>query len=181
MLNILALGLKRCLRKMTEEKKNSVEKEDASKKVLDKKEDKKIERKVVKKDFAIARGLGLSISPKQCVYVCRFISGKSPDVAVSRLADVINGKRAVPMAGLEVGHKKGKGLAGGKFPKKACEGVMNIVKQASANAVVSGIENPVIFIAKSDRASAPLRKGGRKAKRCNIYIEVRSKSGEGNK
>jgi len=119
LLNILVLGLKRCLRKMTEEKKNSVEKEDASKKVLDKKEDKKIERKVVKKDFAIARGLGLSISPKQCVYVCRFISGKSPDVAVSRLADVINGKRAVPMAGLEVGHKKGKGLAGGKFPKKA--------------------------------------------------------------
>ena len=43
------------------------------------------------------------------------------------------------------------------------------------NAIVAGIENPVIAIAKSDRAAAPFRRGGRKAKRCHVYIEIRNK------
>jgi len=143
---------------------------------------KKIEKKkILKKDVAVARGLGLNISPKQCVYICRVIRGKSPDAAVVRLQDVINEKRAVPMAGLEVGHKKGKGLAGGKFPKSACRGVIDIVKQAAANAIVAEIENPVIVVAKSDRTSAPFRKGGRKAKRCYLYVEIRDGKSGGKK
>jgi ribosomal protein L22 len=129
----------------------------------------------VKKDVAIANGFGMKISPKQCKYTCRVIRGKSPDAAVARLQAVIDEKRPVPMAGLEVGHKRGKGLAGGKFPKNACKGIMEIVKQAAANAVVAGIENPVIAIAKSNQASAPYRKAGRKAKRTHIYIEIRDK------
>jgi hypothetical protein len=77
---------------------------------------------------------------------------------------------------LEVGHKKGKGLAGGKFPKNACKAIMEIVKQAGANAVVAGIESPVITIARSDKASAPYRRAGRKAKRTHLRIEVRDKA-----
>lgn len=137
-----------------------------------------VKKEVPKKDVAVARGVGLRISPKQCIYVCKMIRGKSPDAAVSRLQDVIDEKRAVPMAGLEVGHKKGKGLAGGKFPKNTCMAVMDVVKQAAANAIVVGIENPVIVIAKSDRAAAPFRKGGRKAKRCHLYLEIRNKGGK---
>jgi len=137
---------------------------------------KEVEKKeVAKKKLAVARGVGLRVSPKQCVYVCRIIKGKSPDVAIARLQDVIDERRAVPMAGLEVGHKKGKGMAGGRFPKNACRAVMDVVKQAGANAVVAGIDEPVIVVAKSDRAAAPFRRGGRKAKRCHIYIEVRAK------
>lgn len=146
-------------------------------KVEEKKETVKSKKKVesVKRDVAIANGFSMKISPKQCKYVCRIIRGKSPEAAVARLQAVLDEKRPVPMAGLEVGHKKGKGLAGGKFPKNACKGVMEIVKQAGANAIVAGIENPVIFIAKSNQASAPYRKAGRKAKRAHIYIEIRDK------
>ncbi len=134
---------------------------------------KKVETKVY--DKAVANGFGLKISPKQSKYTCRVIRGKSPEAAVARLQAVIDEKRPVPMAGLEVGHKKGKGLAGGKWPKNCCKGIMEIVKQAGANAVVLGIENPVVAIARSDRASAPYRKAGRKAKRTNLYIEIRDK------
>jgi len=141
---------------------------------VDKEKKSKKKAKVEVKDIAIANGFALKISPKQCKYTCRIIRGKSPDAAVARLQAVIDEKRPVPMAGLEVGHKKGKGLAGGKFPKNACRGIMEIVKQAAANAVVAGIENPVIAIAKSDRAAAPFRKAGRKAKRAHVYIEIRS-------
>ncbi len=188
MLNILVLGLRGCQRKMTEEKKNIVEKEDRKEgdgvapkgasvkegeKEVAEKETKK--DKEVKKEVAVARGVGLRVSPKQCVYICKIVRGKSPDAAIVRLQDVVDERRAVPMAGLEVGHKKGKGLAGGKFPKNACRAVMDVVKQAAANAVVAGIENPVIVVAKADRAAAPFRRGGRKAKRCHVYIEVRNR------
>ncbi|MBU3923929.1 MAG: hypothetical protein KJ592_03365 [Nanoarchaeota archaeon] len=148
--------------------KEKVEKVNADKKIA------KV-KKIEKKEIAIANGFSLRISPKQCVYVCKIIRGKSPEAAVARLQAVIDEKRPVPMAGLEVGHRKGQGLAGGRFPKNACKGVMDIVKQAGANAVVNGIDNPVISIAKSDRASAPFRNGGRKGKRCHIHIEVRSR------
>ena len=186
MLNILALGLRRCLRKMTEDKINKIEKEVVKKvvkeiapvEVSDKVENVKkkvVKKELAKKEVAVARGIGLRVSPKQCVYICKIIRGKSPDAAVARLQDVINERRAVPMAGLEVGHKKGKGLAGGRFPKNACVAIIGVVKQAGANAIVAGIENPVIVVAKSDRAAAPLRKGGRKAKRAHVYIEIRNR------
>jgi len=134
---------------------------------------KKVEVKI--HDKAIANGFGLKISPKQCKYTCRVIRGKSPSAAVERLQAVIEEKRPVPMAALEIGHRKGKGLAGGRFPKNACKGIMEIVKQAGANAVVLGIENPIIAIARSDQAAAPFRKAGRRAKRTHMYIEIRDK------
>lgn len=130
---------------------------------------------IKKREVVVARGIGLKVSPKQCVYICKIIRGKNPESAIARLQDVIDERLAVPMSGLEVGHRKGKGLAGGKFPKNACRAVMDIVKQAAANTIVAGIENPVIVIAKSDRASAPLRRGGRKAKRCHLYVEIRNR------
>lgn len=156
-----------------DEKMVKVEKE----KTLDEKEEKKNKKnKIPKKDVAVANGFSLKISPKQSIYVCRVVRGKSPEAAIERLQDVISEKRAVPMAALEVGHKKGRGFAGGKFPKNACKAIIEIVKQAGANAIVADIENPVIAIAKADRASAPFRKAGRRAKRTHIHIEVRNKS-----
>ncbi|MCK4649975.1 hypothetical protein KAT36_01965 [Candidatus Pacearchaeota archaeon] len=156
----------------TEKKMKTEEKveEKVEKKVKTKK------KEVVKKDVAVANGFSLKISPRQSKYTCRVIRGKSPEGAVARLQAVIDEKRPVPMAAMEVGHRKGKGLAGGRFPKNACMAIMEIVKQAGANAVVAGIENPVISIARSDRASAPYRKAGRKAKRAHIHIEIRDKT-----
>jgi len=155
---------------MNKEKVSKVEKE-----VKEEGKSKEIKKEVVKKELAFARGVGLRVSSKQCVYICKIIRGKNPGAAIARLQDVIDGKRAAPMAGLEVGHKKGRGMAEGKFPKNACRAVMDIVKQAVANAVVVGIESPVIVVAKADRAAAPFRRGGRKAKRTHLYIEIRNK------
>lgn len=167
---------------MVDEKKTTKVEEKKEEKVeevkkVEKKEVKKVVKvkEIPKKDVAIANGFSLKISPKQSKFVCRVIRGKTPEAAVARLQAVIDEKRPVPMAGLEVGHKKGKGLAGGKFPKNACKGIMEIVKQAGANAVVAGIESPVITLARADRASAPFRRAGRKAKRTHLLIEVRDK------
>ncbi len=159
---------------MAEDEKKSIKMEEEKiVKVDEKKVPKKVEPKV--RDVAIARGVSMRISPKQAVAICKVIKGKSPVVAIKRLEAVIAEKRVIPMAGLEVAHQRGKGIAGAKYPKNACKEIIGIVKQAEANATISGIENPIIFIAKSDRASAPFRRNGRKAKRTHIYIEVKNK------
>ena len=115
---------------MAENKINNVDESLKEKPKVDKTPEKKDTKKEIKvkeipkKEIAIANGFSLKISPKQSKYICRIIRGKSPEGAVARLQAVIDEKRPVPMAGLEVGHKKGKGLAGGKFPKNACKGIM---------------------------------------------------------
>jgi len=163
------------------ETKIETEETKAPEKVETKTEEKKETKKPVKakeiskKDVAVANGFSMKISPKQSKYVCKLLRGKTPEAAVARLQAVIDEKRPVPMAALEVGHKKGKGLAGGKFPKNACKEIITIVKQAGANAVVAGIEAPVITIARADRASAPFRRAGRRAKRTHLLIEIREK------
>jgi|TARA_Y100000310_G_scaffold320429_1_gene376867 large subunit ribosomal protein L22 len=161
---------------MVEEKKTKIVEEKKDKMVEEKKtEDKKV-KKIVKKDVAIANGYSLRISPKYSIAVCKVVRGKSPDNAIKRLEDVIKDKRAIPMAGLEVAHQKGKGLAGAKFPKNVCTEIIEVIKQAKANSVVNGLDSPFISIAKSNRASAPFRKGGRRSKRTHIYIELRDRS-----
>lgn len=161
-----------------EEKSEKMETESEIKKLEAKIEEKEVKKKKEpsKKDVAVANAYSMRISPKQSIYVCKIIRGKSPELAVARLQSVLDERRPVPMAGLEVGHKKGKGLAGGRFPKNACKAIMEVVKQAGANAVVNGIENPVITIAKADKASAPYKSHGRKGKRAHIHIEVRDKT-----
>jgi len=166
-------------KEMKNKKVEEIKKEEVkvdSKETKEKAETKTVKKKeVVKKDLAIANGYSMKISPKQSKYICRLLKGKSPESAVNRLQAVIDERRPVPMAGLEVAHKKGKGLAGAKFPKNASKEIMAIGKQVGANAVVAGIEEPIIIIAKSNQASAPYRRSGRKAKRTHIYIEVREK------
>ncbi len=154
-------------------KEKTKEKDKIEKPEVKKKHTNKV--KHIKRDIAVANGFDIKISPKQSKYVCRVVRGKNPKVAIKRLEDVISEKRPVPMAGLEVGHKKGKGLAGGKFPKNACKAIIEIIKQAVANSVVAEIENPIVAIAKSNRAASPYKKNGRKAKRTHIYIEIRDR------
>jgi ribosomal protein L22 len=167
-------------KELAEEKEEKMEEVKVGKmeEKTEKKEIKKVQKKeeFKPKDKAVANGFSLRISPKQAIAICKVIRGKSPEAAIERLEAVVAGKRAIPMANLEVAHQKGKGLAGAKYPRNACLAIINVVKQVGANAVVNGIENPVITIAKADQASAPYRRAGRKAKRTHIHIEVMARS-----
>jgi len=151
-----------------EEKKTEVKKEEKKKKV------EKVEIKP--KMSAVVNGQSLHLSLKHCKAICRMIKGKSPERGAEMLIEVSKGKRAVPMRALEVPHQKGKGMAGGKFPKNAAEGIIDLLKQVRANAVVNQVENPVIVIAKADKASQPFRRNRRRAKRCHVYIEVKDRT-----
>ncbi len=128
------------------------------------------------KEKAFVNGNSMRLSLKHCKWICRMIKGKTPEKAIEMLTEVVNGKRAVPMPTLEVGHRKGKGMAGGRFPRKASLEIINLLKQVGANANVSMVENPVIVIAKANKASMPFKRNRRRAKRCHVYIEVKDKT-----
>lgn len=151
-----------------------------------KKEDEKEEKKETKKGIlkselkpkekAIANAYSLRISPKQSKFICKMIKGKSVERAIYLLEKVALGKLAVKMTPLEVGHQKGKGVSGARFPQTAAKEILNIVKQLKANCTVNSIEEPVISLAVSNRASAPMKRGGKKSKRTHLYLEAKDKN-----
>jgi ribosomal protein L22 len=143
----------------------------------EKKTEVKKEKKTgVKKDKAIIKVYSLHISMKHSKFICKMLMRKSPDKALEILDKISKGKLAVKMTGLEVPHQKGKGIAGARFPITAAKVLYPLVKQLKANALVNGIEEPIITLAISNRASAPVRRGGAKSKRTNLYMEVQDKS-----
>ncbi|MDP2947371.1 MAG: uL22 family ribosomal protein [Nanoarchaeota archaeon] len=166
----------------TGEKKEIGEKEIGEQKIGEQKTQDKTEKKVekrkeiIKKEFAIVNGRSLRISYKYAGEVCRMIKGKTPSQAIERIDAVLKFKRAVPMQRREAAHQKGAGISGGKFPINVCIAMKDLLKQLQANANYNGVENPVIIIAKSNKASMPFRKAGTRGKRAHVYIEVRDKT-----
>ncbi len=161
--------------KGVEENKEEKKKSESTGKPEEKKDDKKTKKQEIKpKENAKIDVKSLALSPKYCFAICKMIKGKTPEQAVERLDLVIKEKKAVPMKG-EIPHRKGEGMMSGRFPKKASLEIIKLLKQLSANALVNGIENPIITIAKADRAPRPFRKQGRRAKRVHIYLEVKNK------
>ena len=139
---------------------------------MEKKEKKK---EVNKKTAAVVRGVNLSLSYKISGSVCRMIRKKEIDDAIRMLEEVLKFKRVVPMNNMEIPHRKGKGVMAGRYPLGVCKEIIDLLKQLKANSSVNGLNNPIIFLAKADKASSPFRREGRRAKRANIYLEAREK------
>ena len=157
-------------KKEQEESKTEIKPEKQEEKPVVEKEKQKEEKKV--KEKAIVNGKSLRISPKHSYAICKMIKRKKIDTAIEMLEEVIKKKRAVPMPNREVAHQKG--MSGGAFPKNACIEIILLLKQLKANASVAEIENPVIVLAKANKASRPYRREGRRGKRTHVYIEVKS-------
>lgn len=148
--------------------KNIDEKKTEEKKPLQKKP-------FVKKSEAVTRGTSLPISTRDSIAICRFIKHKTIKDAIADLEQVVIKKKAVPMKG-EIPHRKGKIMAG-RFPKKASEHFIILLKTLSANANVNGLENPVIVEAVANQASRPYGRFGRvQRKRSHIQIKCMEKN-----
>ncbi|MFH1801338.1 MAG: uL22 family ribosomal protein [archaeon] len=133
---------------------------------------------LVKKTEAVARGLNAHLSTKQSAAICRFIKGKKIETAVEDLEKVIVKKKAVPMKG-EIAHRKGR-IMSGKYPKKASEYFIKMLKTLNANCSVNGLENPVISEAVANKASKPYgRFGSIQRKRSHIIIKAAEKKQRG--
>jgi len=123
---------------------------------------------------AVARAYNAGISTKQSIAICKFLKGKSIDQAVKELTEVIKMKRAIPMQG-EIPHRKG-GFPG-RYPVKAADLFIKLLKNLEANANIKGLDIAKTKIsAKADKASRPRKPGrlsGRRFKRTHITLILR--------
>ena len=108
-----------------------------------KKEEKKVVKAKVKKNIAIVTDENIPVSTKDCMAIGKFIRGKKIDVAIKELEEVVKIRRAVPMRG-EIPHRHGD-MMSGRYPKKAAENFIRLLKSLNANATYNGMENPIIF------------------------------------
>ncbi len=88
------------------------------------------------KTMAKVVGIYLPISPKDSREIARAIKGKSIDSAIKHLQNVVEKKQAVPFKRFnrDVPHRRGKGFGAGRFPKKASEHIIKLLKHLKANA-----------------------------------------------
>jgi len=142
-------------------------------KTEDKKPKKSETKAAPKKEEVTINGTNLPISMKTGRELCKFVKWKTIDKAIEDLEQVSVKRKAVPMKG-EFPHKKG--MSGGKYPKKAAENFIILLKSLKGNANNHGIENPIISFAMSNKASRPYGRFGRvQKKRSHVIIKAINK------
>ena len=76
----------------------------------------------------------------------------------------------------EIPHRKGKGMMSGRYPKKATEHFVKLLKSLLANSNANELNNPIIVEAVANFASRPYgRFGSIRRKRTHIRIKVKEK------
>ena len=142
---------------------------------------KKVEKKKVKKEKSVINATSVPISTKYSIEICRFIKNKTIEDAIKYLEKVLVKKEAIPMRG-EYGHKKGKGMAGGKYPQVATKHFIKLLKSLSSNATADGIDEPFIFEAIANMSARPMGRFGRwKRKRTHIKLVAKEMKKSKNK
>lgn len=155
--------------KKSENKKGEVKEEKKEEKVEVKKETKPKK----KKTDAVVSSVNLPISTKYSVAICKFVKGKKINIAIKDLEEVLKKKKAVPMKG-EIPHRKG--IMSGRYPKKASENFIKLLKNLSANANVNEIDDPIVFEAVANIGARPYgRFGTMRRKRTHVKLVAKEK------
>ncbi len=92
---------------------------------------------------ARAQGHELHVSPRHCVEICRALRGLSVTAAKSYLEAIVYKKQAVPFKrhNAGVGHRAGiTRWDAGRYPQKAAQEILKVVKHAEANAEYKGLD-----------------------------------------
>lgn len=130
--------------------------------------------KVVKKEEAVTKGNNLHASMKQCMYICKFIKGKSIDDSIKELEDVIKFKRVIPFKG-EIPHRSAPGIMSGRYPINASKLFIPLLKTLKGNVIANqmDLDKTKIYSASATWASRPSKRGGGRFKRTNVILKAK--------
>jgi len=169
-------GIKMVKEEIQKNQLSGKENENAEKKELNKGElanKKSVEES--KKIEAVVNAHNIPISTKHSVGLCRFIKKKKISQAISDLQEVLKMKKAVPMRG-EIPHRHGR-IMSGRFPRKATQEFIKLLKSLAANANYLGIENPIITKAVANIGERPFGRYGIRKKRTHVTLIAASFTG----
>ncbi len=107
---------------------------------------------------ARARGDELPISPKKTYEVLNAIRGLPLERARTVLEDAAALRHAIPFRryNQETAHHRGTGP--GRYPKKVCEAVLAVLKNAEANAEFDGLDTDRLFVRVAASSRGTIRK-----------------------
>jgi large subunit ribosomal protein L22 len=133
--------------------------------------------KINEPNTAKAVGRSLSISTKMSVEISTYVKGKNIEKAIKMLEDVASKKKPLPLKRFkhDVAHHRGVGPS--RFPVKASEEIIKVIKNAQANAQSKGLNVSNLIIKhicaqQAARNFHPGRLRGRKVKRTHVEIIV---------
>jgi len=159
-------------KEIKEEKKSVRETEKKEENIKEEKKEEKPVKEKPKKTEAVVNAYNLPISTKHSAAICSFIKNKKIENAIAELGQVLILKKAVPMKG-EIPHRKGKRIMSGRFPKKATQNFITLLKNLSANATYNGLENPVIVETIANIGSRPYGRFGLvRKKRTHVRLKA---------
>ena len=127
----------------------------------------------IEENMVKAYGRGLPLSTKVSIEIANFIRGKTVANAKLRLSRVLTHEEAVPFKRFlnGVGHRKGKGMAAGRFPEKATKAFLELLRQLEANAQNQGLdENLKLLHIVVNKAPGQQKSGRRMSKRSHIEL-----------
>ncbi|MDO8528694.1 MAG: uL22 family ribosomal protein [Nanoarchaeota archaeon] len=161
----------------TTEKEEKVEekKTETAEKTKEKKKEEVKKVVKVKKTEAVVNAKSLPISTLDAMYISKFIKKKTIEKAIENLEMVLKFKKAIPMRG-EIPHRKGKRMMSGRYPLKAVESFIILLKSLQSNANANGMDEPIVVEAIANKAYQPFgRFGAIRRKRTHITIKVMEK------
>jgi large subunit ribosomal protein L22 len=100
--------------------------------------------------FARAMGKELRVSPKHAREVCNFIRGKKLNFVKGYLGEVVEKRKLIPFKrhGKKLAHHRGvQGADAGQYPVKTAKLILEVLKNAEANAEYKGLDLEHLFIA----------------------------------
>ena len=102
----------------------------------------------MKENMARAISKDLGISTKVSIELANFLRGRNSREAKVILERIIKKKQAVPFKRFTdgVGHRKGANIAAGRFPHKASEAFLKLIKQCEANAQIKGLSDELRIV-----------------------------------
>ncbi len=131
-----------------------------------------------KENMARAISKDVEVSTKTSLEIANFIRGKTTKKAKQILERVLEKKQAIPFKRFTdgVGHRKGTAIGQGRFPQKASEAFIKIIKQVEANAQAKGLSEELkivhLVVNKSSNTFHQGRQRRRKFKRTHLEIAV---------
>lgn len=130
-----------------------------------------------KKEVVTARGLSLAASKKVCMYIARYVRGKTIDQAIADLEDVRKYKKVVPYKG-EIPHRSTPGIMSGRYPIKVAGTIIQVLKGLRGNALVNGMDlhKTRITGGSASWASRPGKRGGARFKRAHVTFTAQEKA-----
>jgi large subunit ribosomal protein L22 len=102
----------------------------------------------MKESMARAMKKDAEMSKKVSIEICSFLRGKTTTEAKRILGRVLAKKQAVPYKRFTdgVGHRKGAGIAAGRYPQKASQIFIDLIESVEANAQAKGLSSNLKII-----------------------------------